>query len=132
MPLSPTGVIDIQSVGWQVDFFADAGVDGVYTHGTAAEFHDQPEDMLRRFAEIVAERTTVHQLPYQIGATHPFAHETLERIRYAQSLAPAAIQVILPDWVSVDMEGAKHFLASCALTADGIGLVLCNPPHDYQ
>lgn len=113
----------------QIDYFASVGVDGVYSHGTAAEFHGQSEADFRKVCSIVADRAAAADLPFQIGATHPFARETLNRIRFARSLAPSAIQIILPDWVPVDLRVARRFLQGCIEAADGIGLVLYHPPH---
>lgn len=131
-PLLPVGSDnkpDIDAVVPQIEIFARAGVDGVYTHGTAAEFHGQSEAEFRRFASLTAETCGRLSLPFQIGASHPFAPETLARIRFARGLAPGAVQVVLPDWAAPDLHTARRFLEGCAEAAEGVGLVLYNPPH---
>jgi dihydrodipicolinate synthase/N-acetylneuraminate lyase len=44
-------------------------------------------------------------------------------------LRPGAVQIILPDWVPVTEAEAATFLHRMAEVAEGIGLVLYNPPH---
>ena len=46
-----------------------------------------------------------------------------------RGLKPGAIQVILPDWFPVNDREAVRFLTTMAEQADGIPLVLYNPPH---
>ena len=52
--------------------------------------------------------------------------ERLKRIRY---LHPGAVQVILPDWFPVTMQEAIIFLQKMEEEAQGISLILYNPPH---
>lgn len=54
---------------------------------------------------------------------------SLERIRRAVRWRPSAIQVILSDWFPLQTEEAVACLQRMAEAADGIGLVLYNPPH---
>jgi dihydrodipicolinate synthase/N-acetylneuraminate lyase len=51
------------------------------------------------------------------------------RVARAAALRPLAIQVILPDWVTVSDAEALDFLMMMRERAAGIGLVLYNPPH---
>jgi len=123
------GRIDLSCLEEQVDAYAAAGVDGVYTNGTATEFHGQSDDAFADISTRVAQRCREHGLPFQLGATHPLPMATLDRIRLIRSLSPGAIQVVLPDWVPVDLETASRFLSRCAVVAGDVGLVLYNPPH---
>lgn len=123
------GSLNIDGIADQIEHFATVGVDGIYTHGTAAEFHGQSADEFRAFCELAAECANALELPFQIGATHPFAPETLHRIAFARSLQPSAIQIILPDWAPVSLDVAARFLDGCIEAAEGVGLVLYNPPH---
>ena len=45
------------------------------------------------------------------------------------TLKPRAIQVILPDWFPCSLAVAQTFLQKATQAADGIDLVLYNPPH---
>ncbi|MBP0574405.1 dihydrodipicolinate synthase family protein, partial [Mycobacterium tuberculosis] len=54
---------------------------------------------------------------------------SLARVRRAASLAPAAIQVVLPDWWPVTEAEACDFLHMAAEAAGSLPLVLYNPPH---
>lgn len=129
LPIDENATADINAISDQIEYFASAGVNGVYSNGTAAELHGQSTPMFRALAETVALKCTELGLPFQLGASHPFAHDTLDRIAFVRELNPTAIQIILPDWVPVNIEEAKRFIDGCVNAADGIGLILYNPPH---
>ena len=123
------GRLDLACLEEQIAVYAEAGVDGVYANGTAAEFHGQSDAEFCEISTRVAEICEDRGLPFQIGATHPLAQATLDRIRFARRLAPAAVQVILPDWTPIDVPAARRFLTRCAEESGEVGLVLYNPPH---
>ena len=104
-------------------------VDGIYVNGTAGEFHSLTEDEFDQIGVLLAEHCEVVALPFQIGASHMSAQISLERLKRSVALAPAAFQVILPDWYPATDHEAIHFLSRMAEAAEGIGLVLYNPPH---
>ncbi|MGV9798901.1 dihydrodipicolinate synthase family protein [Mycobacterium sp. NPDC003449] len=127
-------ITDDDSIAWgrladQIDVLVDAGLDGIYAHGTAGEFHAIDEDEFDRVNTLLAQRCEAAGLPYQIGASHPATPVTLGRIRRAADLGPGAIQVILPDWVPLNDDEVVRFLTGAADTAGGVPLVLYNPPH---
>jgi dihydrodipicolinate synthase/N-acetylneuraminate lyase len=68
-------------------------------------------------------------MPFMIGASQTDPALQLGRIRRAAALRPRAIQVILPDWWPVSNEEARTFLLGASEAAEGIELVLYNPPH---
>ena len=68
-------------------------------------------------------------MPFQIGASHPSPIISLERIKRTVQLKPSAFQVILPDWVSAGPDEQLAFLKKIEDAANGIPLVLYNPPH---
>ena len=76
-------------------------------------------------------RKSVHEadVPFQIGVSHMSAQISRERLRRVVHLRPGAVQLILPDWFPTTEEENIRFLITMAETADGIGLVLYNPPH---
>lgn len=127
--IDEAGQIDLSCLDEQIEAFASAGVDGVYTNGTATEFHCQSDEAFGDISTRVARLCNEHGLPFQLGATHPLPQATLERISFVRSLAPGAIQIILPDWTPVDVGLARRFLSRCVDAAGDIGLVLYNPPH---
>ena len=57
------------------------------------------------------------------------AQASLERLKMVRKLCPGAVQVILPDWFPVTMPEAIDFMKGMEEAADGIPLVLYNPPH---
>lgn len=123
------GSPDYGRLAAEIDALIAAGVDGIYSNGTAGEFHCQTEDEFDRAAEILAARCEAAGMPYQIGVSHMSAQISLGRLRRSLHLAPSAFQVILPDWFPVSKPEALDFLSVMAEAAGGIGLVLYNPPH---
>ncbi|MEM7025272.1 MAG: dihydrodipicolinate synthase family protein [Pseudomonadota bacterium] len=123
------GEIDLAAIDEQVEAYATAGCNGVYSGGTAAEIHSQSEVQFQEISTLFAAAARRHHLPFQIGATHPLATGSLGRAAFAATLAPDAIQVTLPDWTQLDTDGVHRFMIRVAEAAEGVPLVLYNPPH---
>jgi dihydrodipicolinate synthase/N-acetylneuraminate lyase len=129
LPLEEDDRIDQRRLGASLDVLVEAGLDGIYAHGTAGEFHTLDEEEYDAINELVASRCAARGIPFQLGASHMSGQTSLARIRRAASLSPAAIQVILPDWVPVSEDEAISALGRMAEVAAGVPLVLYNPPH---
>lgn len=129
LPITPADQIDMGRLSEELDQIIAAGVDGLYTNGTAGEFYNQSTEEYIAVSELVAARCEAAKLPFQLGAGDPNPRVTLERVGIAAALAPAAIQVVLPDWFPVTDSEAVEFLRRVAERAAPIGLVLYNPPH---
>ncbi len=123
------GTLDLSAIDEQVAAYAHAGCNGVYSGGTASELHTQTDAQFREISTRFAAAARSNRLPFQVGAAHPLAHGTLERVSFARTLAPGAIQVTLPDWTALDLASVVRFMARVTEAADGIPLVLYNPPH---
>jgi 4-hydroxy-tetrahydrodipicolinate synthase len=121
--------LDLGRVAAEIDALIGMRVDGIYSNGTAGEFHAQTEDEFDRISQCLAARCHAAGMPFQIGVSHMSAPISCERLRRIVPLAPGAVQVILPDWFPVTDGEALAFLEQMAEVADGIGLVLYNPPH---
>ena len=129
LPIQADDSIDYERFRRQIDVLVHAGVDGIYTNGTAGEFYTQTEEEFDRIHEIVADQCEKMNVPFQIGASHMSPQISLRRVTRAVSLKPGAIQVILSDWFALTMQEAIDCLTRMAEAADPIGLVLYNPPH---
>ena len=129
LPINADESIDDDRLSREIDFLIACRPNGIYTNGTACEFYTQTEDEFDRVNTLVAQRCESASCPFQIGASHPSPQMMLSRVRRAAALGAGAIQVILPDWVTVSDDEAIAFLARTAEAAEGIGLVLYNPPH---
>lgn len=127
--LDADGAIDLSAIADQIAAYAAAGCDGVYSGGTAAEFHTLSGPDFRAVSSATAEAARAAGLPFQIGASHPLAPGSLERVAFAATLSPNAIQVTLPDWTPIDFATARRFLERAAELATPVPLVLYNPPH---
>lgn len=129
LPINEDDSIDFQRLSDEIDLLIAAGVDGIYSNGTAGEFHLQRESEFDRISQLLAEKCHARGTPFQIGASHPVPAITLERIQRSKHLDPAAYQVIPPDWVAVNLEEGTNFLKRAAAVAYPIPIVLYNPPH---
>jgi 4-hydroxy-tetrahydrodipicolinate synthase len=121
--------IDYGFLDQEIAVFQQAGVAGVYSNGTAGEFYTQSRQEFEKINTVLARGCEAAGLPYQIGASHPFPQESLELIKVARDLAPAAIQVILPDWFPINRDATLRYLEKASKTAGNVKLVLYNPPH---
>lgn len=124
-----SGQVDLNAIDDQVAAYAAAKCDGVYTGGTASEFHSQSDADFQAMSRRLASSAQAHDLPFQISAAHPLAPGSLTRIAIAAELKPDAIQVTLPDWTAIDLPTAHRFLERSVQVAAGVPLVLYNPPH---
>ncbi len=129
LPVEPDESIDFGRLREALDAVLGAGVHGVYTNGTAGEFITLSEPEYDRLHELVAERCAAAGVPYQLGASHSSGQLSLDRIRRAAALRPGAIQIVLPDWLPLHPTEVLAAVARMAEVADGVPLVLYNPPH---
>ncbi len=121
--------LDLGRMAAEIDVLIGLGVDGIYSNGTAGEFHTQTEDEFDRISTCLAEKCNAAGMPFQLGVSHMSAQISRERLRRVVPLAPGAVQVILPDWFPVTEDEAVTFLNGMAEVAGDVGLVLYNPPH---
>lgn len=129
LPINEDDSIDYDRLAQEIDLLIAAGVNGIYSNGTAGEFYNQTEAEFDRISELLAMRCNAAGTPFQIGCCHMSPKISLERVKRAVSLKPSAIQVILPDWSLPSMTEVIRFLEVMAEAATPVGLVLYNPPH---
>ncbi|PSL02407.1 dihydrodipicolinate synthase/N-acetylneuraminate lyase [Haloactinopolyspora alba] len=129
LPVREDDSIDDARLRDSLDVLIASGVDGVYTNGTAGEFHTLDEDECAHVQRVVAARCRAAGMPFQLGACHPCAGTQLSRLRDAVSLAPDAVQVILPDWLPLADDEVERSMAAMAEAAGDVPLVLYAPPH---
>lgn len=129
LPIQEDQSIDYGLLRAELEYFVDARVAGVYSNGTAGEFYTESEAEFVQINELLTDVCEDAGIPFQIGASFPTAQLSLERIRFAAEFRPSAIQVILPDWWPPTLEEALDFLKRAADHAQGVPLVLYNPPH---
>ncbi|WP_210769298.1 dihydrodipicolinate synthase family protein [Occultella kanbiaonis] len=129
LPLDPGDRIDLGRLRAEVDVLTRSDLHGVYAHGTAGEFHTLTDAEYDQVNDLLATASSAVGKPFQLGASHPLAHASLERVRRARDLEPAAIQVILPDWIPLSEAEVLRFLDRMAQVAAPVPLVLYSPPH---
>jgi dihydrodipicolinate synthase/N-acetylneuraminate lyase len=129
LPIRPDESIDFSALEVQLDVLLEVGLAGVYTCGTAGEFHTLEEDEFDALSELVAQKAKSARSPFQIGASHMSGQISLSRIRRARALGPTAIQVILPDWSPLSPVEVQRALERMLDAAGTVPIVLYNPPH---
>ncbi|WP_107081896.1 dihydrodipicolinate synthase family protein, partial [Streptomyces sp. SBT349] len=129
LPVTMSESIDFDRLDATLETVLGTGVHGVYTNGTASEFHTLTEAEYDRLHELVAARCSAAGMPYQLGASHPSGQISLARIRRAVALRPGAVQIVLPDWLPLRPSEVLAALGRMAEAADGVPLVLYNPPY---
>lgn len=129
LPIQADDTIDFALLEEEIAHFVAAMMNGVYSNGTAGEFHTQTEDEFDRINALLAERCTPAGMPFQIGVSHTSAQMARERLRRAKALRPGAFQVTLPDWFPPAFPEIVAFLEAMAAEAAPIPLIVYNPPH---
>ena len=129
LPLNADDSIDFGLLGVEIDRFLAAGVNGIYSNGSAGEFYAQSEDEFDRVNALLADKCNAAQQPFQVGACHMSPQVSRERIRRAKALEPSAFQVILPDWFVPSWDEIRRFLDVMIAEAGPVPLILYNPPH---
>lgn len=129
LPVENDDSINYQKLNEEIDILIDARVNGIYCNGTAGEFYNQTEGEFDKISELLAQKCSMANMPFQIGCCHMSPKISLERLKRILPLKPGAIQVILPDWYPPGMPEVISFLQVMADTAYPTGLVLYNPGH---
>lgn len=123
------GTIDYKKLGDEIDILIASDPNGIYSNGTAGEFYTLTEKEFEKTSILLAAKCSSSKTPFQIGVSHPSPQISLQRLKRIKMLKPCAVQVILPDWFPVTLEEAVIFLQKMEEAANGISLVLYNPPH---
>lgn len=129
LPVARDETIDLGRLADELAVLMTAGLDGVYTNGTAGEFHCLEEDEYDLITDVVAQACQRAGVPCQLGASHMSGQISLRRIRVAAAYDPAAIQVILPDWCVLSADEVRSAIDWMVREAGPSPLVLYNPPH---
>jgi len=129
LPIDVSGEIDWVALGDQVDILCASDLAGIYTNGTAGEFHNQIEVEFEKLADMVAHIARKSGKPFQIGVSNSNPRVARRRLEQVAQLKPNAVQFTLPDWWPPSMEETGNFMSGMQETAGKTLLVLYNPPH---
>ena len=88
LPIRADESIDFSALEAELDVLLEVGLAGVYTCGTAGEFHTLDEAEFDELSELVANKAKRAHAAFQIGASHMSGQISLSRIRRARALAP--------------------------------------------
>ena len=129
LPLDRAGEIDMVALADTVDILCAGSLAGIYTNGTASEFHSQTEAEFDTVTALVADRAGRAGKPFQIGVSNSNARVARARLARIRDCGAVAAQVTLPDWWPPSADERARFMAGMDSAADGLPLILYNPPH---
>jgi dihydrodipicolinate synthase/N-acetylneuraminate lyase len=129
LPINADDSIDFARLADAIDVLIAAGVDGIYSNGTACEFYAQTETEFDAIQALLAQKCSAAGMAFMVGANEVNPTVQLQRLRRARQWQPRAIQVILPEWWPASNAEARAFLLEASDIAAGTDLVLYNPPH---
>lgn len=132
LPVQDSGEIDWQGLEEELKILCSSNLHGIYTNGTAGEFHNQTDHEYERLTTMVSEHAKRADMPFQIGISNSNARVTKQRLLQAVSLKPSAVQFTLPDWWVLSDYERRKFLEGLHNAGSGTPLILYNPPHAKQ
>lgn len=129
LPLDNSGGISWTALTEELEILCKTDLAGIYTNGSAGEFHNQTDAEFDRIADTVSDVARKFGKPFQIGVscTNPrVARQRLERVR---ELGATAVQFTLPDWWPPSSYEVFRFVEGMQYSAQDTPLVIYNPPH---
>ncbi|MFD2262873.1 dihydrodipicolinate synthase family protein [Lacibacterium aquatile] len=126
------GEIDWGATEATIAKLCDAGVAGVYSNGTACEFHCQTEAEFDRLSELVASVAGKAKVPFQIGISQSNPRVARDRLRRISGIGAAGAQFTPPDWWAPSEDEVTRFVEGLAEAAPQMPLILYNPPHSKR
>ncbi|WP_051333824.1 dihydrodipicolinate synthase family protein [Mesorhizobium sp. WSM3224] len=129
LAIGQDGEIDWSATRETIASLCASSVDGIYSNGTACEFHCQTEDEFDTLNALVAQEADRAGVPFQIGISQSNARVARERLRRVVEQSPSAVQFTLPDWWPPSDDEIRRFAEGLAETAPSLPLVLYSPPH---
>jgi dihydrodipicolinate synthase/N-acetylneuraminate lyase len=128
LPVNSDNSIDLGRLDEELIALTSSPVAGIYTNGTAGEFHAIGEDEYDEVSSLVAQRCSAMGKPFQIGASHMSGDTSIGRIRRVLGLSPSGIQIILPDWCPLSDDEVVAAVEGLAEAAYPLPITLYNPP----
>lgn len=129
LPVSAAGDIDFGALAEELEILAASPLAGVYSNGTAAEFHNQTEDEFDRFSEMLATTMRRAGKPFQIGVSNTNPRVARARLQRIATLHPDGVQLTLPDWWPPSAAEGLRFVEGMAEAGAGLPMILYNPGH---
>ncbi len=86
LPIAPDDSIEFDKLGEEIDILIDAKVDGIYSNGTAGEFHNRDRGGVRQDPSVTGRALQAASMPFVIGACQPDPLIMLNRVRRASAL----------------------------------------------
>jgi len=129
LPLDARGEIDWHALADEVETLCLSSLAGIYTNGSAGEFHTQTEAEFDKITGIVSQIARNTGKPFQIGVSCTNPRVARARLRRVAALRPMAVQFSLPDWWPPSTDEITRFVKGMQQAGGDTPLVIYNPPH---
>lgn len=129
LPIDFNGEIDWAALTEEIEILCESDLAGIYTNGSAGEFHNQTEAEFDRISETVSSIAGRTGKNFQIGVSCTNPRVARQRLERVVSFRPNAVQFTLPDWWPPTDVEALRFVEGMQIAAQDTPLVIYNPPH---
>ena len=129
LAIDSNGQIDWNATEQTIGCLAASSVDGIYSNGTACEFHCQTETEFDRLSDLVATVANRAGVPFQIGISQSNPRVARDRAARVRQLGSSGLQFTLPDWWPPSDDEVLRFASGLAEAIPDVPLILYNPPH---
>ena len=96
-----------------IDFWADAGIDGVFPFGTTGEFYAFDDDEYRHVLEVTKDAVK-GRMDIYAGANHITTRGAVRIAKMAEEIGVDALSVLTPMFVSQTQDELKHYYRTIA------------------
>lgn len=127
-----SGRFDEDSFAENVSRLCAAGVQGVYTTGTAGEFYSLTEDEFRRMVKVLARVTRGTGVPTQIGCTWTDTRGSIWRAQVAAEHGADGLLTALPFWIRMKDDEVVRFFQDLSRACPGLPIVHYNNPNSKR
>jgi dihydrodipicolinate synthase/N-acetylneuraminate lyase len=111
------GQFDGEAFERNLDRYAEARVDGVYTTDSDGEFYAIELELFERIVKRFARRMEQHRLPAAVGVTWSSTAGIIERMRIAVSHGIEIVHVTFPYWMPIAPQDVDRFFDDLATAA---------------
>jgi len=129
LPWTQNDELDEPRFRAEIRAYANTGVHGVYTGGTAGEFYAQDDATFQQVTSITCEEGHALGLPVQIGCTALSTRTACGRIKTAIKAGADGIQISIPFWLEMSDDEIITFFDDIVAAAGETPLIFYHTPR---
>ena len=128
-PWNDKDQLDEQVLRQDVAYLCEAGVHGLYTAASSGEFFAMDDEEFFRLVQAVLDEAGKANVKVQVCCAATDTRGFLRRAEYAVQSGAAAIQVILPYYIQLDLEESFTFMEQVERACGNVPLVHYNTAY---